>query len=328
LRDIVRDGRVINMYGPTETTIWSSCSDVQGVVSGGVPVGRPLVNQQFLVLDSRDQPLPPGVPGELVIGGDAVVPGYHRRPELSAERFPGLGTWGRCYRTGDLARWLPDGQLLCMGRRDHQIKIRGYRVELGEIEACLRQHPAVREAAVILREDRPGDQRLVAYVTAGEGQPVAQVLRDYSAQHLPEFMVPAAVVVMPALPLTPNGKIDRNALPAPREAAAATAAPRQPENAMQQLVAEIWQQALDLPAVGIHENFFDIGGHSLLVVQVLAALRQKLDRPLQMTDLFRYTTVASLAAFLADEDKTDAAGSRRGQSRAEARRAALQRRRR
>lgn len=328
LRGVVRNGRVINMYGPTETTIWSSCADVENSSTAAVPVGRPLPNQRFLVLDRRDQRLPPGVPGELVIAGAGVVPGYHLRPDLTAERFPTLADGGRCYRTGDLARWLPDGRLVCMGRRDHQIKIRGYRVELGEIEALLRQHPLVREAAVILREDRPGDQRLVAYVT--EHQPIAdvQVLRDFAACHLPEFMVPAVVVIMAALPLTPNGKIDRKALPAPPEKGTGSAEPVHPENAMQQLVAEIWQKILRVPVVGIHDNFFDIGGHSLLVVQVLAAIRQKLDRPLQMTDLFRYTTVARLAAFLTGEQGEDADGANRGKSRADARRAALQRRRR
>lgn len=326
-------GKVTNMYGPTETTIWSAIGDVGGdtpLPVNNVSIGRSLVNQTVQVLDEYLQPLPTGLAGELVIGGAGVVRGYWQRPELTAERFlpdPFATARGaRMYRTGDLARFLPDGRLECLGRVDHQVKIRGYRVELGEIEALLRAHSQVREAAVVLREDTPGDQRLVAYLrtTSGNALP-ADEMKTWLRQQLPEFMVPAAFVNLAELPLTPNGKLDRKALPAPQAPVAEAANFVAPDGDAERVISEIWQRALAVAKVGTRDNFFDIGGHSLLVVQVLKEMREQFPKPIQMTDLFRHTTIEALARFVAGEAEP-AAGPNRGKARAEARRAAMGRR--
>jgi acyl-coenzyme A synthetase/AMP-(fatty) acid ligase/acyl carrier protein len=322
-------GRVTNMYGPTETTIWSAVGDLDGTAGTSVSIGRPLPNQRVYVLDARQRPLPPGIAGELFIAGDGVVRGYWQRQGLTAERFlPDPARTGeRMYRTGDLGRHLEDGRLECLGRVDQQVKIRGYRVELGEIEALLRGHAGVRDAAVLLREDSPGDQRLVAYVRVHDGKEVpTEGLVSWLRRQLPEFMVPSAYVFLAALPLTPNGKLDRRALPAPQSQARSTQAYAPPRNEVEAMVSEIWQRALGIPQVGTQDNFFDIGGHSLLVVQVLKELRERLARPIQMTDLFRYTTIEALASFLGGEEAAPR-GSERGRSRADARRSAMQRRR-
>ncbi|MEZ5499023.1 MAG: LLM class flavin-dependent oxidoreductase [Steroidobacteraceae bacterium] len=330
-------GRVTNMYGPTETTIWSAVGDV-AAANGRAPtspvsIGRPLPNQSVYVLDARQQRMPIGLVGELVIGGEGVVRGYWQRSELTDERFLAdpyaPGTSPRMYRTGDLARYLPDGRIECLGRLDHQIKIRGYRVELGEIEALLRAVDSVQEAAVILREDQPGDQRLVAYVRPASGHEFKpEDLKSSLRRQLPEFMVPSLMVRVSELPLTPNGKLDRKALPAPARAErvpSETIAP--PVGEAEATITDIWKRALGLSQVGTRENFFDIGGHSLLVVQVLAELRQKFSRPIQMTDLFKHTTIEALAGFLGG-DGASAKPIDRSKARAEARRAALGRRRR
>jgi acyl-CoA synthetase (AMP-forming)/AMP-acid ligase II/acyl carrier protein len=332
LRGLVK-GKITNMYGPTETTIWSSVGEVGGdapMPVNNVSIGRPLLNQTMYVLDDRQQPLPPGIAGELVIGGAGVVRGYWQRPELTAERFlpdrfataPGE----RVYRTGDLARFLPDGRIECLGRVDHQVKIRGYRVELGEIEALLRSHASVLEAAVILREDVPGDQRLVAYVRSPAGAGAsADELKAWLRQQLPEFMVPSAFVSLAEMPLTPNGKLDRKALPAPQAEQRAETEDAAPKSDAEAMITGIWQRALGINKIGTRDNFFDIGGHSLLVVQVLKELREQSSKPIQMTDLFRHTTIEALARFISG-DAEAAAGLNRGKSRAEARRAAMGRR--
>ncbi|MGC4029172.1 MAG: LLM class flavin-dependent oxidoreductase [Steroidobacteraceae bacterium] len=324
-------GRVSNMYGPTETTIWSTVGPVNEqaiTASSSVSIGTPLVNQSVHVVDDRLQPLPPGLPGEIVIGGLGVTRGYWQRPELTAEKFPG----GSLYRTGDLGRFLPDGRIECLGRRDHQVKIRGYRVELGEIEALLREQPGVAEAAVVLREDTPGDQRLVGYVrTAIGGEADSDALRAGLARSLPDFMVPAVVVTLESIPTTPNGKTDRKALPpprvrsaAPQGGSAAVVPASAPGSGAEALVLDIWQRALGVTQIGLRDNFFDIGGHSLLVIQVLKELREKVSRPIQMTDLFRHTTIESLARFI-EGDAPQGEAAQRGRSRAEARRAAMRR---
>jgi natural product biosynthesis luciferase-like monooxygenase protein len=326
----VRPARVTNMYGPTETTIWSTVGDVTPPgPSAHVPIGRPLAHQTVYVLDDRGAPLPPGVTGELVIGGDGVTRGYWKQPELTAERFladPFSGAPGaRMYRTGDRGRFRPDGDIECLGRVDHQVKIRGHRVEPGEIESLLRSHEAVVEAVVIMREDSPGDQRLVAYLRGAATPPDADTMKAWLRGRLPEVMVPSAFVWLPALPLTPNGKVDRRALPAPAApAVSAAASSAMPETAAEAMVAEIWQRALNIPSCGTRDNFFDLGGHSLLVVQVLTELRKKVSRPIQMTDLFKYTTIESLARFISAGD-TPAAVSQ-ASARASRRRMALERR--
>jgi natural product biosynthesis luciferase-like monooxygenase protein len=320
-------GKVMNMYGPTETTIWSAVHTVERGEQGVIPLGKPLANQQIHILDSRRQPLPPGVPGELAIGGDGVVRGYFERPELTADRFvpDTVRGQGRLYRTGDLARWTEDGRLEFLGRLDFQIKLRGYRIELGEIEAALSNQPGVAQAVVTAREDTPGDVRLVAYLVAHAGAAVEpNALRDALRADLPDFMVPAHVMVLPEFPHTPNGKIDRKALPAPDSQAAKTQAEFvAPQSDLQAQIAAVWQDVLKLPQVGISDNFFDLGGHSLLAVQAHRRLREALQRELSITDIFRFPTIAGLAQYLGGEVET---GAKEGAERAQGRRAAMQKR--
>ncbi|MBD0319648.1 MAG: LLM class flavin-dependent oxidoreductase, partial [Gemmatimonadetes bacterium] len=296
-------GRIVNMYGPTETTIWSATHRVRPGAAT-IPIGRPIANTELYVLDRQLQPVPVGVAGELLIGGAGVVRGYLGRPELTAERFIAhpFRSEGRLYRTGDLARFRPDGTVEFLGRIDHQIKIRGYRIELGEIESLLNAHPAVREAVVVVREDVPGDKRLVAYLVARAGAEIdAAELREILRAQLPEYMVPAHFVVMAALPLTPNAKVDRKALPAPdRAAPAAEAAEYQaPASELERAVAEIWAEVLGVERVGIRDNFFDLGGHSLLTVRVHSRLRATVARNVTITDLFRFPTIQTLVGHLA-----------------------------
>jgi hypothetical protein len=322
-------GRVTNMYGPTETTIWSATGDVHDTEIGArVPIGRALPGQQIHILDDNQQPVPPSLPGELVIGGCGVVRGYWKRPDLTAERFlpDPFNRGGRMYRTGDLGRLLPDGRLECLGRIDQQVKIRGYRVELGEIETLLRAGNGIADAAVLLREDVPGDQRLVAYLRT-DGRSIDEgTLRAELRRQLPEFMVPSAWVRLDEFPLTPNGKVDRRRFPAPvtRRVSAAEGVPKNDAEAM---VIEIWKKALGVTAIGTRVNFFDVGGHSLLAVQVLHELRERVSRPLRMTDLFKYTTVESLARFISDDLQPSGGFLDRSRKRSDARRAAIERRR-
>ena len=250
-------GELLNMYGPTETTVWSATHVVR-TGDTRVPIGRPVANTAMYVVDESGEVVPAGVAGELLIGGDGVVRGYLGRPALTAERFvpDGFGTvpGRRLYRTGDLARWLPDGTLEFVGRIDHQVKIRGFRIELGEVEARLSTHGSVGEAVVTVREDVPGEKRLVAYVTPQDGaaHPVAIVLREHLKVTLPEHMVPSAWVVLDKLPRTLNHKVNRNALPPPDMMAAADSyvAPR---NAQEELLAGLFAEILGVSRVGIHE---------------------------------------------------------------------------
>jgi amino acid adenylation domain-containing protein len=275
--ELVRRARVVwNVYGPTETTIWSTIVKVEEG-DGPVPIGRPLANTQVYVLDSRMRPAPVGVPGELFIGGDGLARGYLHRPELSAERFVAnpFGT-GRLYRTGDLVRWRPNGNLEFLRRLDDQVKLRGFRIELGEIEASLMRHEAVRAACALVREDSPGDSHIAAYYVAHEGRGVSgQELRESLSRYLPDYMVPSRFVPLKEFPLTPNGKIDRRALPAPPAAQPAPANSAGPQTAMQRLLAEVWRGALGVEGVGLHDNFFDLGGHSLLSMQVIRELYER-----------------------------------------------------
>ncbi|MFF0503290.1 amino acid adenylation domain-containing protein [Streptomyces fimicarius] len=329
-----------NLYGPTEAAVdvtsWECAGDL-----AVVPIGAPVDNTRLYVLDADLRPVPVGTPGELHIGGVQVSIGYHRRPGLTAARYvpdPFGPPGARLYRTGDLARWRADGQLEHLGRIDQQVKIRGLRIEPGEIEAALRAEEGIAAAAVIVREDNPGDKRLVAYVVRAAdpdtgpkepGGPAAgpdadagpeaagdadtepeldpALLRTALRRTLPDYMVPAAFVTLDALPLTPNGKLDRRALPAPqaRRTGGAMAAP---ETATQQVLAEIWAEILNLPEVGVDDDFFDLGGHSLLATQVIARARKRLPeagaRPVSVMDLFTSRTVRELAA-LADLDESE-----------------------
>ncbi|HEV2147889.1 MAG TPA: amino acid adenylation domain-containing protein, partial [Longimicrobiaceae bacterium] len=272
-----------NLYGPTEAavdvTYWAC---VPGDGRGVVPIGRPVANTRILVLDGSLNPVPAGVSGELFIGGVQVGRGYLGRPELTAERFvpDPLGTepGARLYRTGDRVRWLPDGVLEYLGRMDFQVKVRGFRIELGEIESVLLAHPAVREAAVVARGDGAGGQRLAAYVVpaaAGE-DPSPGDLRAHLLERVPEYMVPGAFVLLEALPLTPNGKLDRRALPDPAPAAAAAASGyTAPSTPAERILAELWAELLRVERVGVHENFFELGGDSILSIQIVARARER-----------------------------------------------------
>ncbi|HEU4880655.1 MAG TPA: amino acid adenylation domain-containing protein, partial [Longimicrobium sp.] len=287
---------VINEYGPTETAVGCSIhSQRLGETGAGqVSIGRPVANTRIYVLDTRGQPAPAGVPGELCVGGAQVTRGYLGRPGVTAERFvpdPFSGEGGaRLYRTGDRARWVADGTLEFLGRLDEQVKIRGFRIELGEIEARLADHAAVREAVVLAREDVPGDRRLVAYVV---GDAEAEALRAHVRQSLPEYMVPSAFVFLDALPLTVNGKVDRKALPAPELAAGGEyLAPRTP---VEEVLAEIWVEVLGLERVGVHDNFFDLGGHSLLIMRVLAHVQATFDLKISIRTVYSMPTLEAMA---------------------------------
>ncbi|MCA1371622.1 non-ribosomal peptide synthetase, partial [Bradyrhizobium sp. BRP14] len=273
------------LYGPTETTIWSTTFLPDSGTEApcrNVPIGRPISNTRIYLLDDHGAPVPFGAVGELYIGGAGVARGYLNRPDLTAERFladPFSGKAGaRMYRTGDLARYLPDGNLEFLGRNDDQVKIRGFRIEPGEIAARLLEHALVTDAAVVARDDRTGDKRLVAYVVAkttdgsdeADGAALAAALRAHLGGLLPDYMVPSAFVRLSALPLTPNGKLDRKALPVPEDDAYARRAYEAPRGAVETLLAGIWQELLGIERVGRHDHFFELGGHSLLAVQLLS----------------------------------------------------------
>ncbi|MFM7656664.1 MAG: MupA/Atu3671 family FMN-dependent luciferase-like monooxygenase [Paracoccaceae bacterium] len=302
--------RILNMYGPTETTIWSSVNEVDEV-EPTANIGTPLANQQMYVLDEAMNPVPPGTAGELWIGGDGVTRGYFQRPDLTEDRFkpdPFVTAdracpWGaRMYRTGNLVRWREDGRLDFLGRADFQVKLRGYRIELGEIEAVLEAQPGVKQAVVLAREDSPGDLRLVAYLV-GTAQEAG--LRAELAAVLPEHMVPAHFVTLAEMPLTPNRKVDRKALPAPSAAAPVAEAFVAPESDIEAQLAAIWGRILGVPKVGAKDNFFALGGHSLLAVQAHREIRQELNAPkLSITDIFRFPVLSALARHLDDRPKT------------------------
>ncbi|MFE5792221.1 amino acid adenylation domain-containing protein [Streptomyces sp. NPDC056503] len=298
-----------NLYGPTEAAVDVSAWECVGPMET-VPIGLPIDNTRLYVLDERLRPVPPGAPGELHIGGTAVALGYHRRPGLTAARFvpdPYGPPGSRLYRTGDLARRRPDGTLEHLGRIDQQVKLRGLRIEPGETEAALRAQPGIADAAVVLREDRPGDKRLVGYLVAAPGaeDPDPAALRATLRRSLPDHQVPTAFTVVPALPLTPNGKLDRRALPVPSVARAAGAA--EPETPAERVLAEIWAEVLGVSQVGADENFFDLGGHSLLATQVVAKARKRLTeagaRPISVMDLFTHRTVRELAGVAARDER-------------------------
>lgn len=325
---LLRGASVWNLYGPTETTIWSTLYQVDRK-DESVGIGRPIANTQIFILDRYLMPVPVGVFGELHIGGAGLSRGYLNRPELTAEKFipnpfaedPIHASFilhpssfilsERLYKTGDLARYLPDGNIEFMGRSDHQVKLRGFRIELGEIEAVLSQYPAVREAIALVREDNPGDKRIVAYIVAnselrggrGDTDPAHSEfinhLRVFLKQKLPQYMMPSAFVLLEAMPLTPNGKIDRRSLRAPdisrAEFESNFTEPRTPD---EQLIAEIWAEVLGLERVGIHDNFFELGGHSLLATQAISRLREAFQLEVPLRSLFESPTIETFTESL------------------------------
>ncbi|HET7229038.1 MAG TPA: amino acid adenylation domain-containing protein [Longimicrobium sp.] len=291
--------RLMNEYGPTETVVGCSAYVLPTGKhqAGPVPVGHPIQNLRFYVLDAHLQPVPVGLPGELYIGGAGVARGYLGRAALTAEKFvpePFAGPGARMYRTGDRARWLADGNLVILGRTDNQVKVRGYRVELGEIEAVLRRRPGVRECVVILREDRPGDRRLVAYVVADGNAADARVLREHLLATLPEYMVPAAFVLLPALPQTPTGKLDRKTLPAPDYGAHAAPAAA-PADEVETELARIWEEVLGFDGIGPEDDFFALGGNSLMALRLFAQVNRALGCELPVATLFTGATVRHMA---------------------------------
>jgi amino acid adenylation domain-containing protein len=292
-----RVGALYNMYGPTETTIWST---VDRVLPGeAATIGRPVGNTRCHVLDERGNPVPPGVPGELYLSGDGVADGYLGRPGLTAERFvTAPGGAGRAYRTGDLVRHLPDGRLEYLERTDGQVKLNGYRIELGEVESALRRLPGVTGAVAVVREDRPGDRRLAGYLASPADPQDTAALRAALGEHLPAYMVPSALVVLPALPLTPNGKVDRNALPGPDVVRVAGGA-AEVRNHTERRIAGVWCEVLGLEQVGAEDNFFDVGGDSLRLTSVVAALRERFGLRVTRLEMFAHPTVRAMAAHVA-----------------------------
>jgi amino acid adenylation domain-containing protein len=304
VRAVFREAQVISLGGATEATVWSNYFPVGQVDPAwkSIPYGRPIRNARYYVLDRHLQPAPIGVPGELFIGGPCLASGYHRRPELNAERFledPFVDAGGKLYRTGDMARFLDGGDIEFLGRVDHQVKVRGYRIELGEIEAALDRHPGVERSVVLAPADASGERVLVAYVVPQEGAALeVDALLGYLGERLPRYMVPLHLVPLEAIPLTANGKVDRQALPAPTRQAGTYTAPRDPTEAA---LAGICAQVLSLDRVGVHDDFFELGGTSIRAVRVLAEVRSRFDCRLPLVDFYRYPTVAGLAEALERE---------------------------
>jgi hypothetical protein len=329
-------GAVHNFYGPTETTMGMTYWRCEPLERHRIaPIGRPIDNTRTYVLDARLEPVPVGVVGELFIAGVTLARGYLLAPGPTAERFvpdphrpeePGA----RMYRSGDLARYLPDGNLEFVGRVDHQVKLRGYRIEPDEVRVALEGHPAVTQAVVAVRDEAPGGRCLVAYATLAPGAAAtADELRDHLAGRLPAHMVPGFFVILDTFPLTPAGKVDRRALAAPVPAGRAGRADEAPRTERERAVTEAWKQVLGLDAVGVHDNFFDLGGHSLLMVQLQRRLAASLGHPVELVDLFAHPTVSAQAQHLAGDGVAGAAAPaprvERAGSQAARQRAALDR---
>jgi len=302
---VARCGEIWNMYGPTETTIWSSVYRVRGEEGRILPIGRPISNTTFYILDDVRRPVAAGSEGELYIGGEGLARGYFERPELTAEKFlsdPFSGApQARMYRTGDLARFREDGNVEYLGRLDHQVKIRGFRIELGEIEAVLDQHTEVLRSVVVAREESSRDKRLVAYVVCEASSTISSAeLREHARKQLPDYMVPSAIVELATLPLTPNGKVDRKALPPPKATDFATdidyLAPRNPVEAK---LVGLWEETLGIKPIGVQTSFFDLGGRSLLAARLFTKISRAFGRDLPLAALFQAPTVEKLALELA-----------------------------
>ncbi|MEE1838237.1 non-ribosomal peptide synthetase, partial [Streptomyces sp. JV190] len=293
------DVTVVNGYGPTETTTFAATHRIHRPLdyTGAIPIGEPLDNHRLYVLDEGLRLVPAGTPGELYIAGAGLARGYLGRPGMTADRFvadPYGPSGTRMYRTGDLVRWSPEGSLEYLGRADQQVKLRGFRIELGEIESALAAHASVGQATVVVREDRPGDKRLTAYLVAAEGARIdVAELRGHVADALPEYMVPSAFVVLDEIPLTTNGKVDRRALPAPQVSHATNGrAPRTPQ---EEVLCGLFAAVLGLPSVTIDDHFFHRGGHSVLGTRLISRIRRAFGVQLGVKDLFRNPTVLALS---------------------------------
>jgi non-ribosomal peptide synthetase component F len=294
--------RVFNEYGPTETVVGSCVYELEAGAeesgaNGGVPIGHPIRQTEMYLLDQWQQPVAVGVRGEIYIGGAGLARGYWERPELTAERFvphPYSTRGGeRLYRTGDEGRYLEDGQIEYLGRRDQQVKMRGYRIELGEIEAVLESHARVRQAVVMVREDRAGNQRLVAYLLGCKESDIEDLKLQVS-EKLPAYMAPQAWMIMESFPLTKNGKLDRAAFPIPERQTRKTAS--EPLTTLQQVVASIWAEVLEIDQVDLNDNFFELGGHSLLGAQVISRVREAFNIDIYLRSLFEQPTLAGFSA--------------------------------
>jgi amino acid adenylation domain-containing protein len=306
-----RCGSVWNMYGPTETTIWSSVYKIAGMDEKLVPIGKPIANTTFYILDTTRQPVAAGAEGELYIGGEGLARGYFERDQLTAEKFVSdpfrAAPNARMYRTGDLARYKADGNVEFLGRIDYQVKIRGFRIELGEIEAVLEQHAGVHQAVVVAREDTPGDKRLVAYYVPETPDSLSTgELRQHVGQQLPDYMTPSAFVQMEKFPLTPNGKVDRKALPAPSledfEAQSEYVAPR---DETERKLVHLWEETLGVSPISVTANFFELGGRSMLAARLFTKILRTFGKELPLSTLFRSPTVEQLAKELRPSDAND-----------------------
>ena len=305
-------GELHNMYGPTETTIWSTTCRIDGAPDV-ISIGAPILNTDVYILDAQMQPVPAGEVGDLYIGGDGVARGYWKRPELTAERFIAdpFKSGNRIYRTGDVARMLPDGNLEFLGRQDFQVKLRGHRIELGEIESALENQAGVAQAAVVAHRFREEDVRLVGYVVAKPGEAVDSIaLRAAMLAKLPDYMVPSNFVLLERFPLTANGKIDRKTLPDPAKLENSDKPKESPRSDLENVIARTWKQALGVDSVGMEENFFDLGAHSLMVAEVHIQLQQQLGREFSLVDLFQFPTVAALATHLTGQQNAPAVSNR------------------
>ena len=297
------DRELWNFYGPTETTIWSTSCHIERS-DRSITIGKPIANTKVYILDKHLQPVPIGVPGELHIGGVGVARGYLNRPELTAEKFidnPFNTDTDRLYKTGDLAKFLPNGEIECLGRIDDLVKVRGFRIEPGEIEAVLNQYPSIRETVVIAREDLPGDKRLVAYIVTESKLPHSNDLRSFVRERLPNYMMPSAFVFLETMPLTPNGKVNRRALPAPNNTRQELSSTVDPQDQLESNLIQIWSRVLGIEPIGVEDNFFDLGGNSLQAVALFAQIEKQFGKKLPLATLFQSGSVAQIAQIIRQE---------------------------
>ncbi|HEY7415575.1 MAG TPA: non-ribosomal peptide synthetase, partial [Ktedonobacteraceae bacterium] len=301
---------LLHVYGPTENTTFTLWYLVQQVSEDAytIPIGRPIANDQVYILDQQMQPVPIGVPGELYIGGSGLARGYFQHPDETAARFvpdPFAQEAGaRLYKTGDIVRYLPQGAIEFIGRRDYQVKLRGFRIELGEIEGALAAHPAVSEACVLLKEEQPGEKHLVACIVPQQDALAPAVLREYLRTRLPGYMIPSFYVSLAALPLSPNGKVDRRSLAMLSITPVADEEKIAPRNTLEEVVCALWSDVLGCERVGIYDNFFDLGGHSLSATRLVARLSKTFQVTLPLRRLFETPTVADICTALVEYEAT------------------------